>query len=265
MVFFNQKEVITKQSILDFCDAKITEIDKLGNHLCIIFKEENIDKQELETWRLVMTLDQFTHIRREIDIPSISPEQLKAIHAKEAAKKKEELVIKGQQGHKGHGEIEDTPSPEEEIVEEEKPSKPKGFRPIPSPIVEKLPTIEADPLNWKNKEPEREARRMRSRLDDNRIINLLNFVFKFHAKMIKTNGYSQSHRDKNKNLSHFLKTIVPNAFSLPYSSCQGIYTAKSYYTITSTYRQQWVDLCCYFIEKGYKDNLPGYLVKHYVG
>tara|TARA_R100001594_G_scaffold15836_2_gene32966 strand:+ start:1137 stop:1934 length:798 start_codon:yes stop_codon:yes gene_type:complete len=265
VIEFNQKQVITKQSNLDFSGAKISEIKNVNGIINIIFKEENTKEQELDLWVVQLTNDQFTQVRREIDIQPISPEQLKAIHAKEALKKKEELVIKGQQGHKGHSEIEDTPSPEEEIVEEEKPSKPKGFRPIPSPVVEKLPTIEADPLNWKNKEPEREARRMRSRLDDNRIVNLLNFVFKFHAKMIKTNGYSQSHRDKNKNLSHFLKTIVPNAFSLPYSSCQGIYTAKSYYTITSTYRQQWVDLCCYFIEKGYKDNLPGYLVKHYVG
>ena len=251
MILFNQKEVITKQSILDFCDAKITEIDKLGNHFCIIFKEENIDKQELETWRVVMTLDQFTHVRRELDIPSISSEQLKAIHAKEAAKKKEALVV--------------APPEEEVVVEEEKPSKPKGFRPIPSPVVEKLPKIEAEPLNWKNKEPEREARRMRARLDDNRIINLLNFVFNFHKKMIKTNGYSQSHRDVNKNLAHFLKTTAPKAFQLPYISCQGIYTARSYSQITSTYRQQWVDLCCYFIQKGHKDKLPGYLVKHYVG
>ena len=251
MILFNQKEVITKQSILDFSDAKISEIENIGGIIYIIFKEENIEKQETEIWRVQLTLNQFTNIRREVDIPSISPEQLKAIHAKESAKKKEALVV---------------PELIEEVIEEEeKPSKPKGFRPIPAPVIEKLETIEAEPLNWKNKEPEREARRMRSRLDDNRIINILNFVFKFHAKMIKTNGYSQSHRDKNKNLSHFLKTIVPNAFSLPYSSCQGIYTAKSYYTITSTYRQQWVDLCCYFIEKGYKENLPGYLVKHYVG
>jgi hypothetical protein len=251
MIEFNQKEIITKQSNLDFSSAKISEIKNVNGIINIIFKEENIKEQQLDLWVVQLTNDQFTQVRREVDIPSISPEQLKAIHAKEAAKKKEALVV--------------APPEEEVVVEEEKPSKPKGFRPIPSPVVEKLPKIEAEPLNWKNKEPEREARRMRARLDDNRIINLLNFVFSFHKKMIKTNGYSQSHRDKNKNLSHFLKTIVPNAFQLPYSSCQGIYTAKSYYQITSTYRQQWVDLCCYFVEKGHKDNLPGYLVKHYVG
>ena len=269
MIEFNQKEIVTKQFNLDFSSAKLSEIKEEEGILKLIFKEENLAEQKLDIWELKITNDQLSQVRREIDIPSISPEQLKAIHAKEAAKKKEALAV---------------PEPIEEVIvpnvnfaeeniktiqklkrEEEKPSKPKGFRPIPSPVIEKLETIEAEPLNWKNKEPEREARRMRSRLDDNRIINLLNFVFKFHAKMIKINGYSQSHRDKNKNLAHFLKTIVPNAFSLPYSSCQGIYTAKSYYTTTSTYRQQWVDLCCYFIEKGYKDNLPGYLVKHYVG
>ena len=261
MIEFNQKEIVTKQFNLDFSSAKLSEIKEEEGILNLVFKEENLAEQKLDIWELKITNDQLSQVRREVDIPSISPEQLKAIHAKETAKKKEELVIKGQQGHKGHSEIEDTPASEEE----EKPSKPKGFRPIPSPVIEKLETIEAEPLNWKNKEPEREARRMRARLDDNRIINLLNFVFSFHKKMIKTNGYSQSHRDKNKNLSHLLKTIVPNAFQLPYSSCQGIYTAKSYYQITSTYRQQWVDLCCYFVEKGHKDNLPGYLVKHYVG
>ena len=251
MIEFNQKEIITKQSNLDFSSAKISEIKNVNGIINIIFKEENIKEQQLDLWVVQLTNDQFTQVRREVDITSISSEQLKAIHAKEAAKKKEALVV--------------APPEEEVVVEEEKPSKPKGFRPIPSEIVEKLPKIEAEPLNWKNKEPEREARRMRARLDDNRIINLLNFVFNFHKKMIKTNGYSQSHRDVNKNLAHFLKTIVPNAFQLPYSSCQGIYTAKSYYQITSTYRQQWVDLCCYFVEKGHKDKLPGYLVKHYVG
>tara|TARA_R100001443_G_scaffold12264_1_gene21738 strand:+ start:1424 stop:2176 length:753 start_codon:yes stop_codon:yes gene_type:complete len=250
MIEFNQKEIVTKQFNLDFSSAKLSEIKEEKGILNLVFKEENLSEQKLDIWELKITNDQLSQVRREVDIPSVSPEQLKAIHSKEAAKRKETLVVS---------------EPIEEAAEEDKPSKPKGFRPIPSPVIEKLETIEAEPLNWKNKEPEREARRMRSRLDDNRIINLLNFVFKFHAKMIKTNGYSQSHRDKNKNLSHFLKTIVPNSFNLPYSSCQGIYTAKSYYTITSTYRQQWVDLCCYFIEKGYKDNLPGYLVKHYVG
>ena len=250
MIEFNQKEIITKQSNLDFSSAKISEIKNVNGIINIIFKEENIKEQQLDLWVVQLTNDQFTQVRREVDIPSISSEQLKAIHAKEAAKKKEAVLV--------------APS-EEEIVVEEKPSKPKGFRPIPSEIVEKLPKVEAEPLNWKNKEPEREARRMRARLDDNRIINLLNFVFNFHKKMIKTNGYSQSHRDVNKNLAHFLKTTAPKAFQLPYISCQGIYTARSYSQITSTYRQQWVDLCCYFIQKGHKDKLPGYLVKHYVG
>lgn len=251
MIEFNQKEIITKQSNLDFSSAKISEIKNVNGIINIIFKEENIKEQQLDLWVVQLTNDQFTQVRREVDIPSVSPEQLKAIHAKEAAKKKEALVV--------------APPEEEVVVEEEKPSKPKGFRPIPSPVIEKLETIEAEPLNWKNKEPEREARRMRARLDDNRIINLLNFVFNFHKKMIKTNGYSQSHRDVNKNLAHFLKTTAPKAFQLPYISCQGIYTARSYSQITSTYRQQWVDLCCYFIQKGHKDKLPGYLVKHYVG
>ena len=251
MILFNQKEVITKQSILDFCDAKITEIDKLGNHLCIVFKEENIDKQELETWRVVMTLDQFTHIRREIDIPSISPEQLKAIHAKEAAKKKEALVV--------------APPEEEVVVEEEKPSKPKAFRPIPSPVIEKLPRVEADPLNWKNKEPEKEAKLARKKIDPDNISRLLNYVFKFHQRMVKTDGYSQSHRDKNRNLSYFLKTIAPKSVGLPTLSCQKIYTAQSYHDITKVYRQQWINLCMYFIKRGDKAKLPGYLVKHYVG
>ena len=250
MILFNQKEVITKQSILDFCDAKITEIDKLGNHLCIIFKEENIDKQELETWRVVMTLDQFTHIRREVDIPSVSPEQLKAIHAKEAAKKKEALLV--------------APLEEEKVVEE-KPSKPKGFRPIPSQIVEKLPRVEPEPLNWKDKEPEKEANIARKKIDPDNISRLLNYVFKFHQRMVKTDGYSHSHRDKDRNLAYFLKTIAPSSVGLPTLSCQKIYTAQSYHDITKVYRQQWINLCMYFIKRGDKDKLPGYLVKHYVG
>ena len=250
MILFNQKEVITKQSILDFCDAKITEIDKLGNHLCIIFKEENIDKQELETWRVVMTLDQFTHIRREVDIPSVSPEQLKAIHAKEAAKKKEALLV--------------APLEEEKVVEE-KPSKPKGFRPIPSQIVEKLPRVEPEPLNWKDKEPEKEAKLARKKIDPDNISRLLNYVFKFHQRMVKTDGYSHSHRDKDRNLAYFLKTIAPSSVGLPTLSCQKIYTAQSYHDITKVYRQQWINLCMYFIKRGDKDKLPGYLVKHYVG
>ena len=250
MILFNQKEVITKQSILDFSDAKISEIENIGDIIYIIFKEENIDKQETEIWRVQLTLNQFTNIRREVDIPSISPEQLKAIHAKEAAKKKEALAV---------------PEPIEELIEEEKPSKPKAFRPVPSPVIEKLPRVEAEPLNWKDKEPEKEAKLARKKIDPDNISRLLNYVFKFHQRMVKTDGYSKSHRDKDRNLSYFLKTIAPKSVGLPTLSCQKIYTAQSYHDITKVYRQQWINLCMYFIKRGDKAKLPGYLVKHYVG
>ena len=83
--------------------------------------------------------------------------------------------------------------------------------------------------------------------------------------MVKTDGYSQSHRDKDRNLSYFLKTIAPKSVALPTLSCQKIYTAQSYHDITKVYRQQWINLCMYFIKRGDKAKLPGYLVKHYVG
>jgi len=261
MIEFNQKEIVTKQFNLDFSSAKLSEIKEEKGILNLVFKEENLSEQKLDIWELKITNDQLSQVRREIDIHPISAQQLKAIHAKEQEKKEKEAKDKEQYSIKKIRKqlVEE----KEQEIQKEEPTKEKAFRPIPAPIVEKLEKIEAEPLNWKNKEPEREARRMRSRIDDNRIINLLNFVFGFHKKMIKSNGYSQSHRDKNKNLAHFLKTTVPNAFSLPYSSCQSIYTGRSYSTITSTYRQQWIDLVCYFIEKGHKDKLPGYLVKHY--
>tara|TARA_Y100001938_G_scaffold43180_1_gene59798 strand:+ start:265 stop:1002 length:738 start_codon:yes stop_codon:yes gene_type:complete len=245
MILFNQKEVITKQSILDFCDAKITEIDKLGNHLCIIFKEENIDKQELETWRLVMTLDQFTQVRREIDIPSISPIQLKAIHAKEAAKKKEALVA---------------PEPIEEVKEPNVNFSEENIK-----TIQTLKREEASYINWKSNEEVKEATLARRRIDPDIITRLLNYVFRFHQRMVKTDGYSHSHRDKDRNLAYFLKTIAPKSVGLPTLSCQKIYTGQSYQDITKVYRQNWVNLCMYFIKRGDKDKLPGYLVKHYVG
>ena len=108
MIEFNQKEIVTKQFNLDFSSAKLSEIKEEEGILNLVFKEENLSEQKLDIWELKITNDQLSQVRREVDIPSISPEQLKAIHAKESAKKKEELVIKGQQGHKGHSEIEDT-------------------------------------------------------------------------------------------------------------------------------------------------------------
>merc|ERR1739848_946843 len=66
--------------------------------------------------------------------------------------------------------------------------------------------------------------------------------------MVKTDGYSHSHRDKDRNLAYFLKTIAPRSVGLPTLSCQKIYTGQSYQDITKVYRQNWVNLCMFFIK-----------------
>ncbi len=245
MIEFNQKQVITKQSNLDFSGAKISEIKNVNGIINIIFKEENTKEQELDLWVVQLTIDQFTQVRREIDIPSISSIQLKAIHAKEAAKKKEALVA---------------PEPIEEVKEPNVNFSEENIK-----TIQTLKREEASYINWKSNEEVKEATLARRRIDPDIITRLLNYVFRFHQRMVKTDGYSHSHRDKDRNLAYFLKTIAPKSVGLPTLSCQKIYTGQSYQDITKVYRQNWVNLCMYFIKRGDKDKLPGYLVKHYVG
>ena len=262
MIEFNQKEIVTKQFNLDFSSAKLSEIKEENGILNLVFKEENLSEQKLDIWELKITNDQLSQVRREIDIQPISPQQLKAIHAKEQEKKEKEANDKEQYSIKKIRKqlVEE----KEKEIQKEEPTKEKAFRPIPAPVVEKLKREEAAYLNWKDKEPEKEAKLARKRMDPDNISRLLNYVFKFHFRMVKTDGYSQSHRDKDRNLSYFLKTIAPKSVGLPFLSCQKIYICRTYPEITKPYKKQWLNLCQYFIEKGYKDKLPGYLVKHYV-
>ena len=262
MIEFNQKEIVTKQFNLDFSSAKLSEIKEENGILNLVFKEENLSEQKLDIWELKITNDQLSQVRREIDIHPISAQQLKAIHAKEQEKKEKEAKDKEQYSIKKIRKqlVEE----KEQEIQKEDPTKEKAFRPIPAPIVERLPRKEAKPLNWKDKEPEREAKLARKKIDPDNISRLLSYVFKFHQRMVKTDGYSQSHRDKDRNLAYFLKTIAPKSVGLPTLSCQKIYTAQIYHDITKVYRQQWINLCMYFINNGDKSKLPGYLVKHYV-
>ena len=245
MIEFNQKEIVTKQFNLDFSSAKLSEIKEEEGILNLIFKEENLAEQKLDIWELKITNDQLSQVRREIDIPSISPEQLKAIHAKETAKKKEALAV---------------PEPIEEVIVPNVNFAEENIK-----TIQKLKREEASYINWKSNEEVKEASLARKRIDPDNITRLLNYVFKFHQRMVKTDGYSHSHRDKDRNLAYFLKTIAPRSVGLPTLSCQKIYTGQSYQDITKVYRQNWVNLCMYFIKRGDKAKLPGYLVKHYVG
>ena len=92
MIQFNQNEMITKRSVLSFAGALIDEIKEEEGVVYVPFKEENTEQQQIDIWVVQLTKDQFTQVRREIDIQPISNEQLRAIHAKEDEKERQQKV-----------------------------------------------------------------------------------------------------------------------------------------------------------------------------
>ena len=236
MINYSTKEILTQESVIDFKTGAIQKTVEVDGVINVTFSEEH--EGIIHRWIMSLSREQFTHIAREVNIKPLSTEQLQAIHAKKA---------------------------EEEVKEAVAVNEPLVQITIPAKItntntsVTRLPTEKAEPLNWKNTEPEREARRIRSRIDDDKVVQMLNYVFSWHKK----NKYANSHKDKNRNLAHFLKTIVPNAFSLPFESCQRIYCGRSYQDIGARYREQWVQLVADLVGKGYDNQVPGYLKKHY--
>ena len=92
MIQFNQNEMITKRSVLSFAGALIDEIKEEEGIVYVTFKEENTEQQQIDIWVVQLTKDQFSQVRREIDIQPISNEQLRAIHAKEDEKERQQKV-----------------------------------------------------------------------------------------------------------------------------------------------------------------------------
>ena len=232
---FKEEEVVTKKSTIDVQSGEVHKVFEKDNTVSVVFQEEKNDV--LIKCVLNLTKDQLAHINREHNIKPLAKEQLQAIHAKnDVAEIKEAALV--------------TTDPVVEIT-------------IPAKLntsVKHLPTETYPALNWKDKTPEREAKLYRSKIDPDRITMLLEYVFRWH----KRNKYQKSRKDKSCNLAHFLKTYLPKNNNMDFQTCRRIYLAQTYKEVTASYRQQWVNLVHDLDKKGYHNEVPDYIRKHYI-
>ena len=232
---FKEEEVVTKKSTIDVQSGEVHKVFENDNTVSVVFQEEKNDV--LIKCVLNLTKDQLAHINREHNIKPLAKEQLQAIHAKnDVAEIKEAALV--------------TADPVVEIT-------------IPAKLntsVKHLPTETYPALNWKDKTPEREAKLYRSKIDPDRITMLLEYVFRWH----KRNKYQRSRKDKSCNLAHFLKTYLPKNNNMDFQTCRRIYLAQTYREVTASYRQQWVDLVHDLDKRGYHNEVPDYIRKHYI-
>ena len=232
---FKEEEVVTKKSTIDVQSGEVHKVFEKDNTVSVVFQEEKNDV--LIKCVLNLTKDQLAHINREHNIKPLAKEQLQAIHAKnDVAEIKEAALV--------------TADPVVEIT-------------IPAKLntsVKHLPTETYPALNWKDKTPEREAKLYRSKIDPDRITMLLEYVFRWH----KRNKYQKSRKDKSCNLAHFLKTYLPKNNNMDFQTCRRIYLAQTYKEVTASYRQQWVNLVHDLDKKGYHNEVPDYIRKHYI-
>ena len=232
---FKEEEVVTKKSTIDVQSGEVHKVFEKDNTVSVVFQEEKNDV--LIKCVLNLTKDQLAHINREHNIKPLAKEQLQAIHAKnDVAEIKEAALV--------------TTDPVVEIT-------------IPAKLntsVKHLPTETYPALNWKDKTPEREAKLYRSKIDPDRITMLLEYVFRWH----KRNKYQKSRKDKSCNLAHFLKTYLPKNNNMDFQTCRRIYLAQTYKEVTASYRQQWVNLVHDLDKRGYHNEVPDYIRKHYI-
>ena len=232
---FKEEEVVTKKSTIDVQSGEVHKVFENDNTVSVVFQEEKNDV--LIKCVLNLTKDQLAHINREHNIKPLAKEQLQAIHAKnDVAEIKEAALV--------------TADPVVEIT-------------IPAKLntsVKHLPTETYPALNWKDKTPEREAKLYRSKIDPDRITMLLEYVFRWH----KRNKYQKSRKDKSCNLAHFLKTYLPKNNNMDFQTCRRIYLAQTYREVTASYRQQWVNLVHDLDKRGYHNEVPDYIRKHYI-
>jgi len=223
-------EILTNKSEVNFEDGKVTKVEEKNNLINISFQQENDDV--INKWIITLTKDQFSHISREINVKPLSNEQLKAIHSKKTEKPAPVAVVA------------------EPVVEMTIPVK------ISKTV---LPTQQEAPLNWKNKTPEREARRVRSRIDEGKVSCLLDFIFKWH----RNNHYRNNNKTAKYSLAHLLKTHIPSTWHIDYQTCRRIYLGQSYKEVTGAYRLKWVGLVSELQAKGLHSEIPDYIRKHY--
>ena len=232
---FKEEEVVTKKSTIDVQSGEVHKVIEKDNTVSVVFQEEKNDV--LIKCVLNLTKDQLAHINREHNIKPLAKEQLQAIHAKnDVAEIKEAALV--------------TADPVVEIT-------------IPAKLntsVKHLPTETYPALNWKDKTPEREAKLYRSKIDPDRITMLLEYVFRWH----KRNKYQKSRKDKSCNLAHFLKTYLPKNNNMDFQTCRRIYLAQTYREVTASYRQQWINLVNDLDNRGYHNEVPDYIRKHYI-
>ena len=232
---FKEEEVVTKKSTVDVQSGEVHKVIEKDNTVSVVFQEEKNDV--LIKCVLNLTKDQLAHINREHNIKPLAKEQLQAIHAKnDVAEIKEAALV--------------TADPVVEIT-------------IPAKLntsVKHLPTETYPALNWKDKTPEREAKLYRSKIDPDRITMLLEYVFRWH----KRNKYQKSRKDKSCNLAHFLKTYLPKNNNMDFQTCRRIYLAQTYREVTASYRQQWINLVNDLDNRGYHNEVPDYIRKHYI-
>ena len=231
---FKEEEVVTKKSTIDVQSGEVHKVFEKDNTVSVVFQEEKNDV--LIKCVLNLTKDQLAHINREHNIKPLAKEQLQAIHAKNDEAKEAALA-----------------TATEPIVELTIPAKLNG-------PIKHLPTEAYPPLNWKDKTPERDAKLYRSKIDPDRITMLLEYVFRWH----KRNKYHKSRKDKSCNLAHFLKTYLPKNNNMDFQTCRRIYLAQTYKEVTAGYIQQWVDLVRNLDNRGYHNEVPDYIRKHYI-
>ena len=232
---FKEEEVVTKKSTIDVQSGEVHKVLERDNTVSVVFQEEKDDV--LIKCVLNLTKDQLAHINREHNIKPLAKEQLQAIHAKNDAVEEREATIA---------------TTVEPLVELTIPAK------LNAPI-KHLPTESYPPLNWKDKTPEREAKIYRSKIDPDKITYLLNYIFRWHNK----NKYHRAKKDKNCNLAHFLKSYLPNNNGMDFQTARRIYLAQTYKEITEPYRSQWVSLVQDLDNRGYHNEVPDYIRKHY--
>ena len=122
-----------------------------------------------------------------------------------------------------------------------------------------LPPEKAEPINWKDPEIERSMRKCSSRASDpDKATSILQMVFRWHSK----NDYSKWH-DKNHNLGHLLKKVIPNQFGLHFSVARRIYLAQTYPDVTRAYVNNWKKLIVKLDSEGRHNAVPEYIRKHY--
>lgn len=213
-------------------DHQIKNIKRNKDSLDITF----INEGETEEITIGILLD---HVTRAYEAcqPQMTPEQIRAMHARKAEE-------------------------EQKKEQEQKPEPPKITALIkPQQTIVTLEREEPEWQNWKDTSDVKEAKRSYRKLKSYEIESLIHSVHSWYVKA--------RHRKKSGQKQHTLQYLMdielPNQFDISQDTARKIYTGKTHAEITNTpeMRSKWVALINKTDRNGLGYQVPPYLREAY--